>query len=155
MTFVAEHTERLRGENPDMTMEQVCRALVTVCGSWLRRRRGTSEQVCVLAVIVYHQRRNRMASIESAGDPLSLELGKNAGHPEKNDNDDPLSVHRSAVVLRRRPLDCCLSHRIRRPSYPPDFGQVTLPFGLLRRRKLLPALADVFRQLAEIVRHLP
>ncbi len=27
LNFVAEHTERLRGKNPEVTLEQVCRAL--------------------------------------------------------------------------------------------------------------------------------
>lgn len=38
--FVAAHTERLRGRNPQVTQEQVCRGLNVRCAGLLRRRRG-------------------------------------------------------------------------------------------------------------------
>jgi SRSO17 transposase len=59
--FVAEHTERLRKKNPEVTMEQVCHATVEVCRNWLRRLRGTSDQLHMLDVIDYHQERNATA----------------------------------------------------------------------------------------------
>lgn len=36
--FVATHTEQLRGENPEVTAEQVCRALNQRCSALFRRR---------------------------------------------------------------------------------------------------------------------
>lgn len=41
--FVAVHTARLRGENPQLTAEQVCRGLNQRCGAVFRRRRGVPE----------------------------------------------------------------------------------------------------------------
>jgi hypothetical protein len=40
LTFVAGHTERLRGGNPEVTMEQVCRALNLLSLEWQENRRG-------------------------------------------------------------------------------------------------------------------
>ena len=45
-----------------MTAEQVCRALRYVVRVGLIRDRGTDERAWVLAVITYHQRRNRAAT---------------------------------------------------------------------------------------------
>nr|WP_143393206.1 hypothetical protein [Fimbriiglobus ruber] len=60
--FVAAHTERLRGKNPDVTMEQVCRALNVRCAILFRRRRGTGATQHTSDVIQYHQRRNKQAT---------------------------------------------------------------------------------------------
>lgn len=59
--FVATHTERLRGKNPQFTVEQVCRALNQRCDVVLRRRRGTTETRHTSDVIRYHQTRNARA----------------------------------------------------------------------------------------------
>jgi len=62
MLFVAEETTRLRGENPELTMEQTARALNVVCALWqASRRRESSEIEHVAAVIRYHQARNQAA----------------------------------------------------------------------------------------------
>jgi hypothetical protein len=42
-------------------MEQVCRALVYLVDSWMRRERETSARVNMQATIAYHQRRNKAA----------------------------------------------------------------------------------------------
>jgi hypothetical protein len=42
-------------------MEQVCQATVQVCSNWLRRLRGTSDQMNTLDVIDYYQTRNATA----------------------------------------------------------------------------------------------
>jgi SRSO17 transposase len=60
--FVATHTERLRGENPQVTAEQVCRALNQRCGVVFRRRRGVPEVRHTGGVVRYHQRRNAQAA---------------------------------------------------------------------------------------------
>ena len=60
--FVATHTERLRGKNPAVTAEQVCRALNLRCGAVLRRRRGVPEVRHTSDVIRYHQKRNTRAA---------------------------------------------------------------------------------------------
>ncbi|MBN9120774.1 MAG: IS701 family transposase [Planctomycetes bacterium] len=60
--FVSIHTDRLRGEEPQVTMERVCRALNVRCAATFRRRRGTSEVPHVGQVIRYHQRRNERAT---------------------------------------------------------------------------------------------
>jgi SRSO17 transposase len=62
MGFAAEHTERLRKKNPDITLEQVCRALRVLCRGWLQRQRGSSEDEYDLTVIEYHQARNATAT---------------------------------------------------------------------------------------------
>ncbi len=62
MAFVSIHTDRLRGGNPDLTREQVCRALNVRCAAVLRRRRGTTDVEQVGEVIRYHQRRNAEAT---------------------------------------------------------------------------------------------
>jgi hypothetical protein len=62
LTFVAEQTDRLREKNPDVTMEQVCRALGAICRDWLRRVRQTTDLECTLSTIEYHQARNRQAT---------------------------------------------------------------------------------------------
>lgn len=61
--FVAEHTERLRGENPEVTAEQVCRALNIKCAMVFRRRRGTPKLMNTSEIIQHHQRRNKQARI--------------------------------------------------------------------------------------------
>jgi SRSO17 transposase len=60
--FVATQTERLRGKNPGVTAEQVCRALNQRCGAVFRRRRGVPEARHTSAVIRYHQLRNARAA---------------------------------------------------------------------------------------------
>jgi SRSO17 transposase len=70
MGFAAEHTERLRKKNPDVTMEQVCRALRVVSRRWLRRSRGTSETAYDLGVIAYHQSRNHAAGVSRKKKPV-------------------------------------------------------------------------------------
>ena len=61
MGFVGIHADGLRGGNPEVTREQVCRVLNAWCGVLLRRRRGTGEMQHVGEVIRYHQRRNAQA----------------------------------------------------------------------------------------------
>jgi len=61
MTFVAEQTNRLRGKNPEITLEQVARALNTVCRRWLRRNLSLSPVELVAKIIQYHQARNLAA----------------------------------------------------------------------------------------------
>jgi hypothetical protein len=58
------HTEtgRLRGENPRVAAEQVCRALDQRCAMVLRRRRLVPWVKHLSAVIGYHQRRNEQAT---------------------------------------------------------------------------------------------
>ena len=63
MGFAAQHTDRLRKKNPEMTMEQVCRALNQRCRNWQGNRRGTTQVVFTAEVIDYHQQRNRAARI--------------------------------------------------------------------------------------------
>ena len=63
MGFVADHTDRLRKDNPEITLEQVCRALRVVSRRWLRRQRGSSDDAYELEVIDYHQERNRAATL--------------------------------------------------------------------------------------------
>jgi SRSO17 transposase len=59
--FVALHTMRLRGKNPAVTLEQVCRTLAGIGRRYFRRRRGTKESECLLDVLNYHQDRNATA----------------------------------------------------------------------------------------------
>jgi len=61
LTFVAGQAEGLRGKNPEVTAEQVCRGLNWVCRNWLARLRGTTELRYTAEVIGYHQQRNRAA----------------------------------------------------------------------------------------------
>src|SRR4051812_30379090 len=63
MGFAAEHTDRLRKKNPEITLEQVCRALRIVSRRWLRRQRGNSDDAHELDLIAYHQERNRAATL--------------------------------------------------------------------------------------------
>ena len=63
MGFVAEHTDRLRGKNPEITLEQVCRALNQRCHAWQENRRAATEVMHVAEVIEYHQQRNRAARL--------------------------------------------------------------------------------------------
>ena len=56
--FVSSETTRLWGENPEITREQVSRALNQVCETLWIRRRGVSARRQVGAVIRYHQSRN-------------------------------------------------------------------------------------------------
>lgn len=60
--FVVTHTERLRGENPEVTAEQVCRALNQRCVAVFRGRRRIPDVQHLRAVICYHQRRNAQAT---------------------------------------------------------------------------------------------
>jgi hypothetical protein len=62
LAFVSVHTDRLRGKNPQVTLEQVCRALNARCAALMGRRRGTPEARHVGVVIRYHQRRNQQAT---------------------------------------------------------------------------------------------
>jgi hypothetical protein len=55
---VSTHTWRLRGENPRVTMEQVCRALNARRAALLRMRRGSPDPIHVGEAIRYHQGRN-------------------------------------------------------------------------------------------------
>ena len=61
LAFVALQTEQLRGKNPEVTLEQVCRALNVRCAGLLRRKRGTGLIQHTAEVIGYHQERNRKA----------------------------------------------------------------------------------------------
>src|SRR5207247_10109346 len=61
LTFVAGRAAELRGENPEVTAEQVCRGLNWACAAWLARLRGTSQLQYTADVIGYHQQRNRAA----------------------------------------------------------------------------------------------
>ena len=63
MGFVAEHTDRLRKKNPEITLEQVCRALNQRCRIWQENRRTTTAIVFTAMVIDYHQVRNRAARL--------------------------------------------------------------------------------------------
>jgi SRSO17 transposase len=72
MGFVAEHTDRLRGKNPEITMEQVCRALNQRCRTWQMNRRQTTEVEHTVEVIDYHQRRNCAARISRQKQRTSL-----------------------------------------------------------------------------------
>jgi hypothetical protein len=58
-------------------MEQVCRALVWVARRYLRRRRGTTETVCLADVLQYHQHRNTVARKSRQKRPRKLR-----GYPE-------------------------------------------------------------------------
>jgi SRSO17 transposase len=70
MGFVADHTDRLRKSNPEITLEQVCRALRVVSRRWLRRQRGSSDDAYELEVIGYHQGRNRAARLSKKKRPV-------------------------------------------------------------------------------------
>ena len=70
MGFVADHTDRLRKDNPEITLEQVCRALRVVSRRWLRRQRGSSDDAYELEVIDYHQERNRAARLSKKKRPV-------------------------------------------------------------------------------------
>ena len=59
---VSIHTDRLRGGNPQVTREQVCRASNVRCAILFRRRRRTPETSHVGEVIRDHQRRNEQAT---------------------------------------------------------------------------------------------
>jgi hypothetical protein len=61
LTFVADQAERLRGKNPDVTMEQVCVALNLVCVGWLEQLRETDRLQYTSELLEYRQRRNRMS----------------------------------------------------------------------------------------------
>ncbi len=62
LSFVSVHTDRLWGKNPEVTREQVCRALNVRCRMLFRRRRGVAVMPHTSEVIVYHQQRNATAS---------------------------------------------------------------------------------------------
>ena len=59
--FVSLHTERLRGENPHLTLEQVCRSLNVRFAGLLRRQRGSAHLEFAAEVIRYHRARNAAA----------------------------------------------------------------------------------------------
>ena len=61
LAFVALHTMQLRRGNPEVTLEQVCRALKRTCRQYLSRNRGTSETSCLSDILQYHQHRNAAA----------------------------------------------------------------------------------------------
>ena len=61
MLFIAEQTTRLRGKNPQLTMEQTARALNVICRRWQHRRRKRADLEHVASVIQYHQARNLAA----------------------------------------------------------------------------------------------
>src|SRR5437762_3390350 len=63
LTFVAGHTERWRGENPEVTLEQVGSALNLRSLEWQEARRGVTRRQHKRATIIYHQRRNRAARV--------------------------------------------------------------------------------------------
>ena len=75
-------------------MEQVCRALADICRGWLRRQRGTNEVVNLLAVIVYHQQRNRMLGSPSREDLSWSGRGRAPPSPQKTSKsiDSPFNV---------------------------------------------------------------
>ena len=50
------------GENPEVTLEQVCRALNEICRTLFRRRRGDTDLGNTGEIIRYHQRRNKIAA---------------------------------------------------------------------------------------------
>ena len=60
--FVASRAEALRGKNPAVTSEQVCRALNAVCGEVFRAERGVGVLAHGSEVIRYHQSRNKAAT---------------------------------------------------------------------------------------------
>jgi hypothetical protein len=60
--FVVTPTQRLRGKNPLVTAEQVCRTLNQRCVVVFRRRRGIPEVRHTSNVICYHQKRNAQAA---------------------------------------------------------------------------------------------
>ena len=59
--FVSKHTDRLRGKNPWVAMEQVCRAMNARCAATFRRRRRVPDLAHAGHVIRYHQRRSEQA----------------------------------------------------------------------------------------------
>jgi hypothetical protein len=74
MSFVAEHTDRLRGRNPEITMEQVCRALNQRCRAWQEQHRKTSQVKHTTEVIDYHQQRNRAARLSRRKERAKLQI---------------------------------------------------------------------------------
>jgi SRSO17 transposase len=93
MNFVAEHTERLRQGNPEVTLEQVCRALRLLCRGWLQRHRGTSELGCLLHTLCYHQLRNRAARASKQRRPVLIRDRKKPRRPRRQ--------HHSRSTARR------------------------------------------------------
>ena len=83
MAFVAEHTERLREGNPEVTLEQVCRALSLLCRGWLQRHRETTELACLLHTICYHQIRNRAARASKQRRPVLVRVRKKPRRPRR------------------------------------------------------------------------
>jgi hypothetical protein len=59
---VASRPAGLRGNNPEVTAEQVCRGLNRACAHWLDQVRATSRLQYTAEVIDYLRRRNRAAS---------------------------------------------------------------------------------------------
>ena len=59
--FVAEQAAMARADNPEVTVEQVCRGLRVVCWLWQQVRRGLDAITAAAATIAYHQRRNAAA----------------------------------------------------------------------------------------------
>jgi hypothetical protein len=59
--FVALRAAGLRGTNPEVTAERVCRALDARCAEVLARGRGGRRVARTAEVIGHHQRRNRAA----------------------------------------------------------------------------------------------
>ena len=56
--FVAEQVAILKKKHPEITMEQICRALKVRVALWFRQQRATSERQHGYNVIRYHQARN-------------------------------------------------------------------------------------------------
>jgi hypothetical protein len=66
------HTTQLRGKNPAVTVEQVCRALVLACRKYLSRKRATTETDCLSDLLQYHQLRNAAATRSRKKRPRKL-----------------------------------------------------------------------------------
>ena len=63
LAFVSLHTLQLwGGENPAVTLEQVCRALVLTSRRYRDRRRATTEGQCLEDLLQYHEKRNAAAT---------------------------------------------------------------------------------------------
>jgi SRSO17 transposase len=84
MNFVAEHTEGLRQANPEVTLEQVCRALKLLCRGWLQRHRGTSALSCLLHTLCYHQARNRSSRLSKQRRPVFIRDRKKPRRPRQH-----------------------------------------------------------------------
>jgi len=59
------------GKNPQLTKEQVARAMNVICNQWLQRQCGVGTIQRVAEVIDYHQTRN-VAAMRSRGKLVSV-----------------------------------------------------------------------------------